>query len=114
MVCSAIHSLALKVVQPANSQHLGGFLHYFTEDWSDNARFVGTGWNNTEYRSYTFSQHQPEEAHLIETPESRSRRKQEEETNKDLSKEEDVNLKRTVSKEHEQLQAQPQQIPAKV
>ncbi|KAK4634347.1 putative phosphatase [Fulvia fulva] len=75
----------------------GGFLHYFTEDWSDTARFVGTGWNNTEYRSYTFSSHQPEEAHLIETPESLIRRKQAEETNKDLSKEEDVNLKRTVS-----------------
>ncbi|EME48841.1 hypothetical protein DOTSEDRAFT_67786 [Dothistroma septosporum NZE10] len=92
----------------------GGFLHYFTEDFSDTARFVGTGWNNTEYRSYTFSAHQPLEAHLIETPESESRRRHADETNKDLSKEEDVNLKRTASRgrEHEHEHGQPQQIQA--
>ncbi|CAK4033454.1 Hypothetical predicted protein [Lecanosticta acicola] len=92
----------------------GGFLHYFTEDWNDNHRFAGTGWANTEYRSYTFSTSDPEQAHLIETPESRERRKAEE---KPLDKEEYVNLERTVSKERKERQAKTQQtqkIQAKV
>ncbi|KAJ5168842.1 uncharacterized protein N7482_004436 [Penicillium canariense] len=63
----------------------GGFLHYFTEDWEDSSQYQGTGWTNTEYRTYTFS----DEAHsddlegaavdgdnasLVETLESRKRR----------------------------------------
>ncbi|KAK5113396.1 hypothetical protein LTR62_003496 [Meristemomyces frigidus] len=51
-----------------------GYLHYFTEDWADSNRFNGTGWANTEYRSYTFSSFEPEEAHLVETEESKARR----------------------------------------
>ncbi|KAJ5717875.1 hypothetical protein N7488_003521 [Penicillium malachiteum] len=63
----------------------GGFLHYLTEDWEDSSTYQGTGWLNTEWRSYTFS----DETHgddldgkaldgenftLIETLESRERR----------------------------------------
>ncbi|KAB8071169.1 histidine phosphatase superfamily [Aspergillus leporis] len=33
----------------------GGFLHYFTEDWEDSSQYQGTGWVNTEYRTYEFS-----------------------------------------------------------
>ncbi|KAL9113578.1 MAG: hypothetical protein Q9227_002316 [Pyrenula ochraceoflavens] len=50
----------------------GGFLHYFTEDFEDSGVHNGTGWSNTEYRTYTWTQEA--EAHLIETPESRVRR----------------------------------------
>ena len=38
----------------------GGYLHYFTEDWEDSSLFNGTGWANTEYRSYTFQTLSPE------------------------------------------------------
>lgn len=48
----------------------GGFLHYFTEDWEDSKAYTayannkidevrldipGTGWHNTEYRSFNFA-----------------------------------------------------------
>ncbi|KAK1810485.1 hypothetical protein LTR12_015138 [Friedmanniomyces endolithicus] len=72
----------------------GGFLHFFTEDWSDSARFCGTGWANTEFRSYTFSQSEPSEAHLIETPESKKLRKSGDA--KPLDREEQAQLKRTT------------------
>ena len=52
------------------------YLHYFTEDWSDSDRFNGTGWANTEVRSYTFDTN-PERtanASLVETEASRQRR----------------------------------------
>ncbi|KAK4508395.1 hypothetical protein PRZ48_002133 [Zasmidium cellare] len=74
----------------------GGFLHYFTEDFHDQDRFAGTGWANTEFRSYAFSTHEPEEAHLIETQESRERRKGD---RKGLDSEEHVNLQRTGTEE---------------
>jgi len=32
----------------------GGFLHYITDDWESKDKFPGTGWANTEFRSYTF------------------------------------------------------------
>lgn len=70
----------------------GGFLHYFTEDWSGSDRFAGTGWANTEFRTYTFSSSEPEQAHLIETPESRQRRCGDD---KSLDREEQAQLKRT-------------------
>lgn len=38
----------------------GGYLHYFTEDWEDSGVHAGTGWANTEYRSYTFNTLAPE------------------------------------------------------
>ncbi|KAJ5548123.1 hypothetical protein N7513_005357 [Penicillium frequentans] len=63
----------------------GGFLHYFTEDWEDHSQYQGTGWSNTEFRSYTFSDEDHnadleghavdgDNATLVETAESRQRR----------------------------------------
>ncbi|QIX02300.1 hypothetical protein AMS68_007817 [Peltaster fructicola] len=74
----------------------GGFLHYFTEDWTGSDKFAGTGWANTEFRSYTFDMSKPEEAHLIETPESRKRRAGD---HKPLDQSEKSNLSRTMSQE---------------
>lgn len=118
----------------------GGFLHYFTEDWSGADKFngtistppvathvqskavhrrsllhmfhtsqypsgtqfprqktrsqkrTGTGWANTEFRSYTFDI--GGDATLVETQESLKRR---EGTEKPLSKEEQNNLHRTTT-----------------
>ncbi|EEQ83626.2 phosphoglycerate mutase [Blastomyces dermatitidis ER-3] len=63
----------------------GGFLHYFTEDWEDSTLYQGTGWRNTEYRTYTFAASVDQDdlygrpvdgdnASIIETRESRTRR----------------------------------------
>jgi hypothetical protein len=83
----------------------GGLLHYLTEDWEDSSLYQGewinkvnnrkqrtyrqcasgTGWLNTEYRTYKFSDtvdtediegHKlsGDDATIIETPESRTRR----------------------------------------
>lgn len=53
----------------------GGYLHYFTEDWNGYDKFVGTGWANTEFRSYTFRSEDDDNASLVETPESREWRR---------------------------------------
>ncbi|KAF7861845.1 hypothetical protein EAF04_007727 [Stromatinia cepivora] len=70
----------------------GGFLHYFTDDWEDSTLFVGTGWSNTEFRSYNFraADYTNANASIEETKESRERRKG---TEKPLSVEEQRNLK---------------------
>ncbi|KAL4804471.1 histidine phosphatase superfamily [Aspergillus unguis] len=63
----------------------GGVLHYFTEDWEDSSQFQGTGWVNTEYRTYEFADRvdlddlegeklDSDNASLVETLESRERR----------------------------------------
>ncbi|KAK4540742.1 hypothetical protein LTR36_008957 [Oleoguttula mirabilis] len=58
----------------------GAFLHELTEDYAGSRLFQGTGWANTEFRSYTFvnpattTAAEPAEARLVETPESRKRR----------------------------------------
>jgi len=61
----------------------GGYLHYFTGDWEGATSRLGTGWENCELRSYNFAAHVPEkttqaeevdEAWLIETPASRTKR----------------------------------------
>ncbi|KAA8644257.1 uncharacterized protein ATNIH1004_008456 [Aspergillus tanneri] len=63
----------------------GGFLHFFTEDWEDSSQYRGTGWLNTEYRTYIFSPEfhtedldgntlDGDNASLVETAESRARR----------------------------------------
>ncbi|EDN10066.1 phosphoglycerate mutase [Histoplasma capsulatum] len=63
----------------------GGFLHYFTEDWQDSTLYQGTGWRNTEYRTFTFTSSTDRDdlygrpvdgdnASLVETCESRTRR----------------------------------------
>ncbi|KAI0142858.1 phosphoglycerate mutase-like protein [Xylariaceae sp. FL1272] len=55
----------------------GGILHFLTEDWQGIAIGRGTGWENTEYRSYQFVDKSGSDpnASLQELPESRSRRK---------------------------------------
>ncbi|XHF97960.1 hypothetical protein AWENTII_001535 [Aspergillus wentii] len=62
----------------------GGLLHYLTEDWEDACKGTGTGWTNTEYRSYVFTDDVYDDlagtdfggrnATLVETGESRARR----------------------------------------
>ncbi|KAI1147715.1 histidine phosphatase superfamily [Nemania diffusa] len=54
----------------------GGILHFLTEDWSGIQPGRGTGWENTEYRSYEFVDKtgQDPNASLEELPESRRRR----------------------------------------
>lgn len=76
----------------------GGFLHYFTEDWVGSEKFTGTGWANTEFRSYTFSSHEPSEAHLLETPDSKRRRTGDA---KPLDQNEQTQLKKTAMREWE-------------
>ncbi|KAJ6120421.1 phosphoglycerate mutase-like protein [Penicillium sp. IBT 18751x] len=62
----------------------GGFLHFLTEDWEEGCKGEGTGWVNTEFRTYEFESmanghgqkcHEgPSEISLRETAESRRRR----------------------------------------
>ena len=55
----------------------GGYLHYFTEDWEDCDKYFGTGWLNTEARSYTYItgvDSNDDDASITETYESRARR----------------------------------------
>lgn len=40
--------------EDTNMHFPGGLLHYLTDDWADQEKFPGTGWANTEFRSYTF------------------------------------------------------------
>jgi broad specificity phosphatase PhoE len=52
----------------------GGFLHFLTQDWTDYDRFTGTGWTNTEWRTYQFLDLDDPEARMMETTESKARR----------------------------------------
>ena len=56
----------------------GGFLHYFTGDWEDASKGLGTGWVNCETREYEFEAgldgSDEDEARIVETIKSRSRR----------------------------------------
>ncbi|KAM5344320.1 hypothetical protein ACJ41O_012857 [Fusarium nematophilum] len=56
----------------------GSFLHFFTNDWEDSSKLCGTGWSNCDARSYVFedfeSSDKDDDAWLLETSESRSRR----------------------------------------
>ncbi|KAJ9653450.1 hypothetical protein H2198_007346 [Neophaeococcomyces mojaviensis] len=55
----------------------GGYLHYFTDDWEDSNKYFGTGWLNTEARSYTYKdgvESDSDDASLVETAECRIRR----------------------------------------
>ncbi|KAI9718473.1 MAG: hypothetical protein M1828_006718 [Chrysothrix sp. TS-e1954] len=72
----------------------GGLLHYFTEDWSGSEKFAGTGWANTEFRTYTFDATTIDSASVTETDESLTRRRGIE---KPLSEAEQRNLKRTAT-----------------
>jgi hypothetical protein len=75
----------------------GGYLHYFTEDWDGHERFIGTGWANTEYRSYEFvdAERSDVNASLRETRESRERRVGEEQP---LSEAEQRNLRTSAER----------------
>ncbi|KAK5679957.1 hypothetical protein LTS10_007905 [Elasticomyces elasticus] len=75
----------------------GGFLHFFTGDWSDSGRYHGTGWANTEFRSYTFADTDPSNAPLIETAASKQLRKVA--NSKPLDREEQTQLKMTAEKQ---------------
>ncbi len=78
------------------------FLHYFTEDWADSNKFPGTGWANTEFRSYRFKDPQDpqndDNASLVETNESRHRRRG---TEKPLTDTEKMELRETTEKSWE-------------
>lgn len=71
----------------------GGYLHYFTEDWIGHSTFTGTGWANTEFRSYEFVGN---EDSLEETVASRERRRG---TETPLSKDEQRELRATAERE---------------
>ena len=91
----------------------GGLLHFLTEDWADMERYQGTGWANTEYRSYRFDPLRPESASLIETEESKTRRRGLE---KPLTESEQRNLRQTTNVQIDR-NVKPEQelrIPAKV
>jgi broad specificity phosphatase PhoE len=54
----------------------GGFLHFLTQDWDGMDPSRGTGWNNTEWRSYEFAGgEEDEDASLRETRVSWRRRR---------------------------------------
>ncbi|KAK4128542.1 phosphoglycerate mutase-like protein [Parathielavia appendiculata] len=53
----------------------GGFLHFLTQDWDGMNPAQGTGWLNTEWRSYEFAGDDDEEARLRETRASWRRRR---------------------------------------
>ncbi|KAL8723481.1 MAG: hypothetical protein Q9225_000214 [Loekoesia sp. 1 TL-2023] len=99
----------------------GGLLHYLTEDWTGcgkfqgkgkgpllrrikkklfpnaySSRYVGTGWENVEFRSYRFVDGDDENASVKETAESKQRRGFKD---KPLTKEEKVQLRETASKD---------------
>ncbi|KAJ9639667.1 hypothetical protein H2204_003737 [Knufia peltigerae] len=56
----------------------GGYLHYITDDWEEADRLSGTGWENCEFRTYTFesdfASDGDEDAFFTETVDSRRRR----------------------------------------
>ncbi|MCJ1450067.1 hypothetical protein MMC28_000395 [Mycoblastus sanguinarius] len=73
----------------------GGFLHYFTEDWTDFNKIMGTGWANVECRSYQFADEKGDIASIVETSHSRELRRG---TEKPLSTEERMELRETAKK----------------
>ncbi|KIW15682.1 hypothetical protein PV08_05732 [Exophiala spinifera] len=56
----------------------GGYLHYLTNDWEEANKLAGTGWENCEFRTYTFEadfgSDADSDAFLTETADSRRRR----------------------------------------
>lgn len=52
----------------------GGLLHTFTQDYSGFDKYCGTGWANTEFRTYIFVSNSGDEARIIEDPECRTNR----------------------------------------
>ncbi|KAL8638618.1 MAG: hypothetical protein Q9226_008977 [Calogaya cf. arnoldii] len=72
----------------------GGLLHFLTEDWTGCEKNQGTGWENTEFRSYRFVDEDNENASIEETAESRQRRGNQD---KPLTKEEKTQLRETAT-----------------
>jgi broad specificity phosphatase PhoE len=94
-----IRKLALQSSE--EDQHIvivthGGYLHYFTEDWHGAESGVGTGWTNTEYRTYEFVSETDDSASLRETRASRERRRGSETV---LSKDEQRELRASAERE---------------
>ncbi|KAL2135772.1 hypothetical protein VTI74DRAFT_6977 [Chaetomium olivicolor] len=71
----------------------GGFLHFLTGDWDGVSIERGTGWENTEWRSYEFVEEDGEEARLRETRVSWRRRRGSE---KGLTETEQMELRAVV------------------
>ncbi|KAI9784736.1 MAG: hypothetical protein M1816_000739 [Peltula sp. TS41687] len=66
-----------------------------TEDWTDSNSLPGTGWENTECRSYQFMDEGGDNASLAETQESRQRRRG---TEKPLTNDEQLQLRVATEK----------------
>lgn len=49
-------------------------MHFLTEDWTGDGSAAGTGWENTEFRSYVFLEESGANATIVETEESKARR----------------------------------------
>ncbi len=69
-----------EAANPGTDAHIavvthGGFLHFLTQDWDGMNPEKGTGWQNTEWRSYEFVEGEDEEAGLRETGASWRRRR---------------------------------------
>ncbi|TGZ79552.1 phosphoglycerate mutase-like protein [Ascodesmis nigricans] len=76
-----VRAFLKKVAEEEGVEHIvcvlhGGFLHYLTEDWSGQLKTAGTGWANTEFRSFTLADdpEDPENVKLMETKGSRDAR----------------------------------------
>ncbi|KAL9637642.1 MAG: hypothetical protein Q9164_002075 [Protoblastenia rupestris] len=104
----------------------GGFLHYFTEDWTGYKQALGntlrrcfsrcgadstpgTGWANVEYRTYQFTNEESDDASLAETAHSKEARRG---TEKPLTKTEQMELKETAQKTWEAGKVHPLQAKA--
>lgn len=51
-------------------------MHYLTNDWDDFDEIANTAWRNTEFRSYMFATTDAADLNLVETPESKTIRRQ--------------------------------------
>lgn len=49
-------------------------MHYLTEDWSGHNKVAGTGWANTEFRTYVLEEEEDGNVKLVETEGSRASR----------------------------------------
>ncbi|GAB1315710.1 hypothetical protein MFIFM68171_05920 [Madurella fahalii] len=78
----------------------GGFLHFLTQDWDGMNMQKGTGWENTEWRSYEFANgEEDEEARLRETEVSWRRRRG---SAKGLTETEQMELRMAIGKAMEE------------
>lgn len=71
----------------------GGFLPFLTEEWGESRGHVGVGWQNAEFRSYTFDPDSGDAASLVETEESLARRTNTQSKNSTKSSQQNTNTK---------------------